>query len=92
MLKTIIRNHLNGAEGREKREGWVPRWMTFPPSAYTTRGGVGTVIKAELMAQALSNGELSDDEDRAETGMDDPVDHGVDHDGDADGKGAPLAA
>jgi ParB family chromosome partitioning protein len=42
-LKGIIGNHLAGAGGRKKREGWVPRWMVFPPSAYTTRGGVGTV-------------------------------------------------
>jgi ParB family chromosome partitioning protein len=26
-----------------KVERWVPRWMAFPPSAYTERGGVGTV-------------------------------------------------
>ena len=42
-LKRIIRDHLAGAGGREKVEGWMPRWMTFPPSAYTARGGVGTV-------------------------------------------------
>ena len=42
-LKTIVRNHLDGADGRKKVEGWVPRWMRFAPSAYTKRGGVGTV-------------------------------------------------
>jgi len=42
-LKRIIADHLAGAEGRAKVERWVPRWMQFPPSAYTTRGGVGTV-------------------------------------------------
>lgn len=42
-LRGIIRDHLAGAGGRAKREGWVPRWMTFPPSVYTARGGVGTV-------------------------------------------------
>jgi len=42
-LKTIVRNHLDGAEGRRQVEGWVPRWMRFAPSAYTKRGGVGTV-------------------------------------------------
>ena len=42
-LKRIIADHLAGAEGRAKVERWVPRWMLFPPSAYTTRGGVGTV-------------------------------------------------
>ncbi|WP_395337546.1 ParB N-terminal domain-containing protein [Novosphingobium sp. BL-8H] len=42
-LRRIVRDHLAGAGGRTKREGWVPRWMAFPPGAYTTRGGVGTV-------------------------------------------------
>jgi ParB family chromosome partitioning protein len=45
-LKTIIRNHLDGVEGRKKVEGWVPRWMRFAPTAYTKRGGVGTVSAA----------------------------------------------
>ncbi len=40
VLKGIIRDHLAGAGGRTKREHWVPRWMAFPPSAYTERGGV----------------------------------------------------
>lgn len=26
-----------------KVDGWVPRWMAFPPSVYTDRGGVGSV-------------------------------------------------
>lgn len=42
-LRQIIADHLAGAEGRTKTEHWVPRWMAFPPSAYTERGGVGTV-------------------------------------------------
>lgn len=41
-LKAIVRDHLDGSNGRTKVEGWVPRWMTFPPAAYTERGGVGT--------------------------------------------------
>lgn len=42
-LKRIARDHLDGADGRTKVERWVPRWLGFPASAYTTRGGVGTV-------------------------------------------------
>jgi ParB family chromosome partitioning protein len=42
-LKRIVRDHLEGANGREQVAPWVPRWMAFPPSAYTERGGVGTV-------------------------------------------------
>ncbi|MFD2429866.1 hypothetical protein ACFSUK_20490 [Sphingobium scionense] len=50
-LKRIVRDHLDGANGRERRENWVPRWMAFPPAAYTARGGVGTVA-AHAKAQA----------------------------------------
>ncbi len=42
-MKRIVRDYLAGDNGRAKRENWVPRWMQFPPSAYTARGGVGTV-------------------------------------------------
>ncbi|MFS0771197.1 ParB/RepB/Spo0J family partition protein [Sphingomonas sp. 1P08PE] len=53
-LKRIITDHLAGRDGRRKVEGWVPRWMAFPPSAYTERGGVGTVAAhaRALAAQA----------------------------------------
>ncbi|WP_380871562.1 chromosome partitioning protein ParB [Sphingomonas sp. DBB INV C78] len=42
-LKHIVTDHLEGNDGRAKVDNWVPRWMAFPPSAYTARGGVGTV-------------------------------------------------
>lgn len=42
-LKRIVRDHLDGKDGRAKVERWVPRWMAFPPAAYTARGGVATV-------------------------------------------------
>jgi ParB family chromosome partitioning protein len=38
-LKRIVRDHLDGADGRPKVERWVPRWLGFPASAYTSRGG-----------------------------------------------------
>ena len=44
--RQIIADCLNGTNGRAKVERFVPRWMTFPPSAYTTRGGVQTVSRA----------------------------------------------
>lgn len=50
-LKRIVRDHIDGTNGRERRENWVPRWMAFPPAAYTARGGVGTVA-AHAKAQA----------------------------------------
>ncbi|WEK43268.1 MAG: ParB/RepB/Spo0J family partition protein [Candidatus Sphingomonas colombiensis] len=43
-LKSIVRAHLDGADGRSKVNRWVPKWLAFPASAYTTRGGVGAVI------------------------------------------------
>jgi len=50
-LKAIIRDHLDGTGGRDRVTRWLPRWMAFPPVAYTTRGGVGSVA-AHARAQA----------------------------------------
>lgn len=41
-MKRIVRDHLDGADGRTKVDRWVPKWLGFPASAYTARGGVGT--------------------------------------------------
>ncbi|MEP9358093.1 ParB N-terminal domain-containing protein [Sphingomonas sp. KR3-1] len=46
----IIRDCLTGENGRGKVEDWVPKWMAFPPAAYTARGGVGTVSRAAKVA------------------------------------------
>ncbi len=54
-LKAIIRDCLEGTGGRAKVERWVPRWMAFPPAAYTARGGVGTVRTAALAASAATS-------------------------------------
>ncbi|HSI16912.1 MAG TPA: ParB N-terminal domain-containing protein [Sphingomonas sp.] len=51
-LKRIIADHLSGASGRDKVARWVPRWMAFPASAYTRRGGVGTVKAGAVVAAA----------------------------------------
>ena len=62
-LKRIVTDHLAGNDGRAKVERWVPRWMQFPPSAYTARGGVGTVdahakaVAAHEMIAAQSSDE-----------------------------------
>lgn len=42
-LKAIIADHLDGANGRAQIAPWAPRWMAFPPGAYSARGGVGSV-------------------------------------------------
>jgi ParB family chromosome partitioning protein len=54
-LKTIIRDHLAGENGRARVTRWVPKWMAFPPSAYTQRGGVGSVDAAALVAAARAD-------------------------------------
>ena len=50
VLKTIIRDHLEGTNGRDKAAPWIPRWMAFPSTGYTTRGGVGSVAASALVA------------------------------------------
>jgi len=43
--RQIIADCLAGANGRQKVERWVPRWMAFPPSAYAEQGGVPTAAR-----------------------------------------------
>jgi ParB family chromosome partitioning protein len=50
-MKKIVGDHLDGNDGRTKVERWVPKWMAFPPAAYTARGGVATV-SAHARAEA----------------------------------------
>jgi ParB family chromosome partitioning protein len=50
-LRRIVADHLAGVGGRTKVEHWVPRWMAFPPAAYTARGGIGT-LKARAKVEA----------------------------------------
>lgn len=52
-LKQIVGDCLAGDNGRAKVEHWVPRWMAFPPSAYTDRGGVATVRATRIAAASL---------------------------------------
>lgn len=60
--RQIVRDCLTGTNGREKRDGWVPRWMAFPPSAYTDRGGVGSVDRWEKVAPLLEMEGAEEDE------------------------------
>jgi len=46
----IVRDCLRGGNGRAKVEGWVPRWLAFPPAAYTERGGVNAVRNWQRVA------------------------------------------
>lgn len=40
--KKILRDFLAGENGRQKVDGWLPRWMKFPVESYTDRGGFRT--------------------------------------------------
>ena len=40
--KLLIGDFLDGSNGRPKTD-WLPRWIAFPPAAYTDRGGFRTV-------------------------------------------------
>jgi len=53
-LKAILRDSFEGANGRAKVEGWVPRWMRFPAGAYTTRGGVGSVDRTAAVEALMA--------------------------------------
>jgi ParB family chromosome partitioning protein len=50
--RQIIRDCLDGTNGRAKVEGWVPRWLRFPATGYTTRGGVASVNRTASAAEA----------------------------------------
>lgn len=65
-LKRIIADHLAGHDGRTKVERWVPRWMRFPPSAYTARGGVGTVAAHASVDAARDVATKPDPDEQAE--------------------------
>jgi ParB family chromosome partitioning protein len=51
--RQIVADCLAGTNGRAKVERFVPRWMAFPPGAYTGRGGVATVNRAAVVEQLL---------------------------------------
>ena len=53
-LRMILRDCVDGTGGRAKAEGWVPRWLTFPATAYTGRGGVGSVARSARAVAALT--------------------------------------
>jgi ParB family transcriptional regulator, chromosome partitioning protein len=66
-VKGVIADYLTGSNGRKKVEQWVPRWIAFPPSAYTQRGGVATVAAASRAAW-LAEPEVPLDPDPAAAG------------------------
>lgn len=64
-IKGLIADHLTGANDRPKCEHWVPRWMAFPPAAYTERGVV-PMVAASRRARWMTEGEtVAAEEDAA---------------------------
>ena len=58
--KQLVRDFLDGTNGRPQR-AWLPRWMAFPPAAYTDRGGFRTVRHA-IQVAPLFEGETQPEE------------------------------
>lgn len=56
VIKGLIADHLTGANERTRCERWVPRWMAFPPAAYTERGGVPMVAAAQRARWMVEDG------------------------------------
>lgn len=67
-IKGLIADHLTGTNERTKRERWVPRWMAFPPAAYTGRGGVPMVAAARRAGWMVRGNEAAPEEDAASRG------------------------
>jgi ParB family chromosome partitioning protein len=63
-VRKIARDHIAGADGRAKVERWVPRWMQFPPAAYTARGGVATLAAAMRAVRVEPERDTAEDEQR----------------------------
>lgn len=62
----ILTDCLTGSSGREKVEGWLPKWFTFPPSSYTERGGIGCVERSERIASLLTPAEPEEETEMRE--------------------------
>ena len=58
--KQLVRDFIDGNNGRPQR-AWLPRWMAFPPAAYTDRGGFRTVRHA-IQVALLFEGETQPEE------------------------------
>jgi ParB family transcriptional regulator, chromosome partitioning protein len=83
VIKSVINDYLTGENGRSKVDAWLPRWMAFPPSAYTERGGVASV-KAATRAKWLAEAEEPlDPEPQSGAGA-------VDPDADSDEAAEPI--
>lgn len=88
VLKTIVTDHLDGANGRPKVETWVPRWMRFAPSAYTQRGGVASVAAHDRLLHIIARAAEADAARDAESAADLQAESEADTAAEAAGTGA----
>lgn len=58
-MKHLISDCLAGENGREQRERWLPRWLAFPPTTYTERGGVAAVAAYEGLRAGSCDAEMA---------------------------------
>jgi ParB family chromosome partitioning protein len=58
--RQIIADCIAGTNGRAKVERFVPKWMTFPPTAYTNRGGAPTVSRAAAVECLFASAQEAD--------------------------------
>lgn len=94
VLKTIVADHLDGANGRAQVGPWVPKWMAFPPSAYTARGGVGSVAAEDRLLHILARAAEAKADRRAEAegAADNVGDAGGEAESNAEGAAAMATA
>lgn len=64
--RAILVDCLTGSNGREKIEGWLPRWFAFPPTGYTERGGIGCVERSERIASLFVPAEAEEEPEMRE--------------------------
>ena len=57
----ILVDCLTSSNGREKIEGWLPKWFAFPPTGYTERGGIGCVERSERIAPLFVPAEVEEE-------------------------------
>ncbi len=50
----IVSDYLSGANGREHKPGWTPRYAGFPAKSYTERGGLRFVSEWEKVAHLFA--------------------------------------
>jgi ParB family chromosome partitioning protein len=58
--KQLVRDYIDGTNGRPQR-AWLPRWLAFPPAAYTDRGGFRTVSHALQVAHLFEGASVPEE-------------------------------